>query len=196
MTLTDLVSIVVSMKLVAVAAVAAAFVGLTGCMPQHDAPGNRYTVYIDPAFSPEDLTKAINACDIWMQAINAADAKNQFVLIPRIENKTCDANTDGCKHAITIHPATADYAANMCGTGEGTGGCTYREDEHNFMATSWDWANSYVVDGEGLTVFLHEEGHAIGELHSPNRSDVMWHSAGPDYPTANDVLQWEWNSGI
>ncbi|MDE1834906.1 MAG: matrixin family metalloprotease [Candidatus Micrarchaeota archaeon] len=151
----------------AIISIAAATLAV-GCMLT-DHPGNRYTVYIDPAFGDsENENEIVNAFQEWKDKVEAVG----FLSLSFDFNLGyLRCQDDGnCTHVITIHPSTKHDIALRSDAEPGEIGVCHREWTDRIMDGANDWSDIYIASDIGdpdkwVQTIKHEIGHSLGLPH-------------------------------
>src|ERR1700678_3588754 len=142
--------------MIKIAVVSVLLATMTGCA--HETYGNDYTVILDPTFSAEDTTSALDAISAWETISN-----NLLHLTPVIGvGGECAGKP--AAHTICVH--TSDQATIQA-MGGASGFVGYTKNESN------DAASIYIPVSKDIgynqvqmtTIFAHELGHSLGNSH-------------------------------
>lgn len=169
--------------MIKIAVVSVLLATMTGCA--HETYGNDYTVILDPTFSAEDTTSALDAISAWETISN-----NLLHLTPVIGvGGECAGKP--AAHTICVH--TSDQATIQAMGGE-SGFVGFTKNESNDAASIYIPVSKDIgyTATQMITIFAHELGHSMGMKHTTDAtSNVMYpgFSYAAALPTCNDYEQ-------
>lgn len=147
---------------------------LVGCASPRPT---RYTVEIDPSFSPEDISTIDAAIGAWVEAVQGLEVSTTV--------QTPDARC-GTTGVLCWRLATYREAVAACDGLTSTIACTRTN-------AAGDGANTYLQVGADAMTATHEFGHALGLPPGPVGTIMRCGAVGnAGYITASDVAEfWE-----
>lgn len=168
---------------------------MCACSFLQDQPADTYTVYIDPAFTPDQVEGVLSVLQLWETETDPGF--HPAHLHPVMLNMTCDSS---CYDVITIHPSTragvSALALQWDGVHESLAGITHRRWHNDVINGPRDYSDIYIASDVSASdwprIAMHEVGHALALSHT-GPGTIMCASMGcaSESITPADVKQYD-----